>query len=161
MSLPQPRRLLPATAVALAAVLVAVVADSGRAQAPGATYTITYGKTAGMLDDLRPKGIERGRVSLGDQFFAASRITRQDGVSGSMLVTYTAGDLKPVAAGRSRGLISGVYRFPDGDLFVSAGATFDDGDTDRGAITGGTGAYQGARGTVESGKAQDVIRLEP
>ena len=68
---------------------------------------------------------------------------------------------KRVALGRSRGLMSGAYRFPDGALFVMADITFDDADKDTGAIVGGTGAYAGARGTVESDKTHDVIHLEP
>ena len=35
-----------------------------------------------------------------------------------------------------------MYRFADGALFIEAEATFDDSDTDRGAIVGGTGAVR-------------------
>ena len=61
----------------------------------------------------------------------------------------------------SRGQLSGVYRFADGAIFVEAEGTFDDTDVDRGAIVGGTGAYAGARGTLDSDKTHDVLHLLP
>jgi hypothetical protein len=157
-----PRRLAAATAAALATAGLgaALIADSGRAQDPGRTLTITYGKTAGAASDVAPKGIGRGRGSLGDQFFVGGPIRRQDGVRGYLQATFTVGERR-VALARSKGLLTGVYRFPDGDIFLQARITFDDVDTDRGAIVGGTGAYAGARGTIESDKTHDVLHLLP
>jgi hypothetical protein len=147
-------------ALALTGLGVALVADPGRAQDPSHTITVTYGKDVGAVSDVAPKGLGRGVGSLGDQFFVNTAVRRDDGTRGRLQVTYVVGQ-KRVALGRSRGLMSGAYRFPDGALFVMADITFDDADKDTGAIVGGTGAYAGARGTVESDKTHDVIHLEP
>ena len=156
------RRSVAAAAAALAVVGTgtALVVDSGRAQDAGTTYTITYGKSDGALNDLAPKGIGRGRASVGDQFFITNAIRRNDGVRGRLQATYIVGQ-KKVRLVNSRGHLSGVYRFPDGAIFVEAEGTFDDTDVDRGAIVGGTGAYAGARGTLDSDKTHDVLHLLP
>jgi hypothetical protein len=49
----------------------------------------------------------------------------------------------------------------DGDIYFQASATFDDTDEDHGAVVGGTGAYAGARGTIDSTASQDVVHLLP
>jgi hypothetical protein len=147
-------------ALAVAGIGAALVADSGRAQDAGRTFTITYGKTAGAMHDIAPKGVGRGRASLGDQFFVSAAVRRQDGARGRLQATYTVSERK-VRLVRSTGQITGMYRFADGDIFVEADSSFDDVDTDRGAIVGGTGAYAGARGTIESDKTHDVLHLLP
>ena len=147
-------------ALAVAGAGTALVADSGRAQDAGTTYTITYGTTDGAVNDIAPKGIGRGRASVGDQFFITNSIRRNDGVRGRLQATYIVGQ-KKVRFVNSRGHLSGVYRFPDGAIFVEAEGTFDDTDVDRGAIVGGTGAYFGARGTLDSDKTKDVLHLAP
>lgn len=149
-----------AAALAIAGAGAALVADSGRAQDTGKTYTITYGKTDGAANDVAPKGIGRGRASVGDQFFITNAIRRNDGVRGRLQASYVVGQ-KKVRLVDSRGQLSGVYRFADGAIFVEAEGTFDDSDTDRGAIVGGTGAYAGARGTLDSDKTHDVLHLAP
>ena len=161
MSFASRRSVAVATAaLAVAGAGAALVADSGRAQDPGKTYTITYGTTDGAVNDIAPKGIGRGRASVGDQFFITNSIRRNDGVRGRLQATYIVGQ-KKVRLVNSRGHLSGVYRFPDGAIFVEAEGTFDDTDVDRGVIVGGTGAYVGARGTLDSDKAKDVLHLAP
>jgi hypothetical protein len=147
-------------ALAVAGAGAALVADSGRAQDPGKTYTITYGKSDGAVNDIAPKGIGRGQASVGDQFFITNAIRRNDGVRGRFQATYVVGQKKARLV-NSRGQLSGVYRFPDGAIFVEAEGTFDDTDIDRGAIVGGTGAYAHARGTLDSDKTHDVLHLVP
>ena len=151
-----------AAALAVAGTGAALVTDSGRAQEAGVstTYTITYGTTDGAVDDIAPKGIGRGRASVGDSFFITNSIRRNDGVRGRLQASYVVGQ-KKVKLVKSRGHLSGVYRFPDGAIFVEAEGTFDDTDVDRGAIVGGTGAYAGARGTLDSDKTHDVLHLLP
>src|SRR5829696_2510314 len=144
-----------AAALATAALAAGLIADSGRAQDPGRTYTITYGKSYGSADEIAPKGIGRGKASVGDQFYNAGTIRRNDGARGEQQLSFVVGE-KKVRLDRATGHISGFYRFADGSIFVEADATFDDSDTDRGAVVGGTGAYANARGTVESDKTHDV-----
>ena len=161
MSFASRRSVAAATAaLAVAGAGAALLTDSGRAQDTGTTYTITYGKSDGALNDLAPKGIGRGRASVGDQFFITNAIRRNDGVRGRLQANYIVGQ-KQVRLVNSRGHLSGVYRFPDGAIFVEAEGTYDDTDVDRGAIVGGTGAYVGARGTLDSDKTKDVLHLLP
>jgi hypothetical protein len=157
------RRLAAVAAVgACAAVGVVLVADAGGAQQPGATYTITYdtARVANMLD-VAPKGLPRGRVSLGDQVVLSGRIRRDGAVSGTIELVWTVGNARPVRIERASGMLSGVYHLADGDMYVQASGTFDDADEDHGAVVGGTGAYAGARGTLDSTKSQDVVHLLP
>ena len=149
-----------AAALATTGLAAGLIADSGRAQDPGRTYTITYGKTYGSANDLAPKGLGRGKASVGDQLHNAGTIRRNDGVRGRLQFTYIVGQ-KHARLVRTSGTFSGVYRFADGAIFIEAEGTFDDSDTDRGAIVGGTGAYANARGTVESDKTHDVLHLLP
>jgi hypothetical protein len=149
-----------AATLAVAGAGAALVADSGRAQDTGRTYTITYGKTDGAANDVAPKGIGRGRASLGDQLYVTSAIRRNDGARGRLQASYVVGQ-KKVRLVDSRGQLSAAYRFADGAIFVEAEGTFDDSDVDRGAIVGGTGAYAGVRGTVESFKTHDVLHILP
>ena len=147
-------------ALAAGGLAAGLAASPGRAQNPSNTITVTYvnGKESSL--DVAPKGLRRGRASLGDQYFLSVAIRRDDGVRGHLQATYTVAQ-KKVPLVRSRGQLSGVYRFADGAIFVAAEGTFDDSDVDRGAIVGGTGAYAGARGTLDSDKSHDVLHLEP
>jgi hypothetical protein len=148
--------------VLCAAAAAALVADaSGRAQEPGRTITITSGAARLSMLDVAPKGITGGRASLGDQVFVSASIRSDGGASGTFTGVFTVGNARPVRIDRTSGLLSGVYRLPDGDIFVQASATFDDGDEDHGAVVGGTGAYAGARGTVDSSGSRDLVHLLP
>jgi hypothetical protein len=152
------RRLAAASlVVACAAVLVAVA--PGNAQPPGKTITITTGPERFAMLDVAPKGLARGRVSLGDQVFVSAPARTDGGARGSLTGVFTVGNPHSVRIARARGLLSGVYHLADGDIHIQAAATFDDSDEDHGAVVGGTGAYAGARGTVDSNAHGDVIRL--
>jgi hypothetical protein len=152
------RRLAAAALVSAGAVAVVAVAP-GNAQPSGTTITITTGAERLSMLDVAPKGVARGRVSLGDHVFVSAPIRPDGGTRGRFTGVFTVGNPHTVRIDRGRGLLSGVYRLADGDIYIQATATFDDGDEDHGAVVGGTGAYAGARGTVDSSKTHDVIRL--
>jgi hypothetical protein len=155
------RPVAAAAAVACAAAGAALVAAPGRAQDAGRTYTITYGTTHETMLDVAPKGLGRGRASLGDQVFVSAAIRRDGGVSGRLEAAFTVGNARSIRIDRAGGMFTGVYRLADGDIYVQGSATFEDRDEDHGAVVGGTGAYAGARGTIDSGKSQDVVHLLP
>jgi len=117
------------------------------------------GPGAGRHDDAAPKGFRRGRFSLGDQLFLAGRVVRDGTVKGTSELVATVSDRRPVAADRAHGFLSGTYHLADGDLYFQGTGLFDEAGTGRGAIVGGTGAYAGARGTIESTEERDVIHL--
>ena len=147
-----PRLMAVALAVLVATVAIAVEATSGRAQVAGATYVITpVGKESLAFSDVKPKGFRHNRFSLGDQLFLTTKIKR-DG---------TVADPHPLKGDRAHGVVSAVYHLADGDLYTVGTVLFDDSGTGRGAIVGGTGAYAGARGTVDPGHDHDVIHLLP
>lgn len=149
-----------AAALATAGLAVGVLVDSGRAQSAGRTITITEGKTVGAAADVEPKGLGRGRGSLGDELTISGPVSRDDGARGRLQGTFTIGQ-KQTSLVRSSGHLSAVFHFADGDLYVVGYITFDDSDIDHGAIVGGTGVYAGARGTVDSAAAKDTVHLLP
>jgi hypothetical protein len=67
---------------------------------------------------------------------------------------------RTVAAKRAIGLMRGIYRFGDGDIYVDGLVSFA-APSATGVIVGGTGAYRGVRGTFTSTEAKDVLHLLP
>jgi hypothetical protein len=143
-------RPLLAAASCCAIAVAALAADSGQAQNAGKTLTITWRAGNDAALDVAPKGVERGRVGLGDQFFVGGAIRRSDGATGTLAATFTVGNAHTVPIAKSVGTFVGAYHFADGDILFQAFGTFDDVDIDHGAIIGGTGAYAGAQGTFDS-----------
>jgi hypothetical protein len=54
-----------------------------------------------------------------------------------------------------------VLALADGNLFAQAATTRDGGDRVAAAVTGGTGAYAGARGTATSERGTTTVALLP
>jgi hypothetical protein len=141
---------------------IAIAATTGRAQVAGATYVITpVGKESLAFSDVAPKGFRHNRFSLGDQLFLTTKVKRDGIVAGTAEATITVTDAHPLKGDRAHGFVSSVYHLADGDLYTMGTVLFDDSGTGRGAVVGGTGAYTGARGTVEPGHDRDVVHLLP
>ncbi len=146
----------------VAAAGIAVAASTGGAQVAGATYVITpVGKESLAFSDAKPKGFRHNRFSLGDQLFLSTKVKRDGKVAGTAQATITVSDPRPLSGDRAHGVVSGVYHLADGDLYTVGTILFDDSGTGRGAVVGGTGAYAGARGTVDPGHDRDVVHLFP
>jgi hypothetical protein len=155
---------LAAVALALLAAVAGfgVLATSGRAQATGTTYVIKpVGKEGIAFSDVKPKGFRHNRFSLGDQLFLTTRVKRDGTVAGTAEATITVSDPRPLKGDRAHGVVSSVYHLADGDIYTVGTILFDDSGTGEGAVVGGTGAYAGARGTVEPGHDRDVVHLLP
>jgi hypothetical protein len=157
-----PRRLVAVAVVGVCALAgAALVADSGRAQEPGKTYTITTLKTRGSLWIAGGgKPMRVGRLSGGNRLLETNDIRRDDGVKGVFVGTVMVASPRTVAAKRAVGMMRAVYRFGDGDIYVDGFVTFAR-PSASGVIVGGTRAYRGARGTVTSTEAKDVLHLLP
>ena len=140
-----------------AAVLLLAVPSSARDT--GKTYTITTVKTRGSAwISAAPKGMKEGRLSPGDRLVETNDILRDGHVKGLFIGTAMVVSPHPVAAQRAIGMIRGIYRFADGDLYVDGVVSF--GTTaGSGVIVGGTGAYEGARGTLRSAGSKETLRL--
>jgi hypothetical protein len=157
-----PRRLVAVAAVGVcAAAGAALVADAGRAQESGRTYTITTLKTRGSVWIAGGgKAMRVGRLNPGNRLLETNDVRRDDGVKGVFIGTVMVASPRTVAAKRAVGLMRSVYRFGDGDIYVDGFVTFAR-PSGTGVIVGGTGAYRGVRGTAASTDAKDVLRLLP
>jgi hypothetical protein len=163
-----PKVVAAAVVLLAAAGGVVVVASPGqaesasKAQAAGATYVITpVGRESLAFSDVKPEGFRRNRFSLGDQLFLTTRIRRDGTVTGTAEATITVSDPHPLKGDRAHGVVSAVYHFTDGDIYSVGTVLFDDSGTGEGAVIGGTGAYAGARGTIDPGHDRDVVHLLP
>jgi hypothetical protein len=144
--------------LAVAAVAVfAVVATSG-AQAPGPQTLVFKENSKGskftFVDAARPfaKNPNRPTPSQGDYFVFYSPLNDATGKRvGELDVKCTV-----MKKGKSRtgqgevDLCDGVVGLGNGEIFLSARVVNEDSGNVRGAITGGTGAYANARGTLTS-----------
>ena len=164
------KRLAIVLATAGAAIgILAILSASGSAQAPGATTLQLFererGSSFGFVDNPpKIKNRRNARVSVGDVFafsspvFDQSRATRLGTVSVQCTVT------KPGTEARSESICVGAFQLKDGTIALTAPLKGDP-RTVTVAITGGTGAYAGARGTLQTtnvrGGAEDIITLLP
>lgn len=157
-----PRRLVAVAAVGVCAVAgAALVADAGRAQQSGRTYTITTLKTRGSVWIAGGgKAMRVGRLNPGNRLLETNDVRRDDGVKGLFVGTVMVASPRTVAAKRAVGMMRAVYRFGDGDIYVDGFVTFAR-PSATGVIVGGTRAYRGARGTFASTEAKDVLQLLP
>jgi hypothetical protein len=165
MSFPLHPRRPVAVAVAVVAVCAvasgALVAAPGHAQQAGRSYTIATLKTRGSVWIAGGgKAMRVGRLNPGNRLLETSDVRRDDGVQGVFVGTVMVASPRTVAAKRAVGMMRGVYRFGDGDIYVDGFVTFA-GPSATGVIVGGTGAYQGARGSFDSTEAKDVLHLLP
>jgi hypothetical protein len=106
-------------------------------------------------------GFRKNRFSLGDRLYLSTQVKRDGAVVGTSSATITVTDRAPVNGDRAHGDVVAVYHFPDGDIYSMGTVVFNAAGTGEGAVVGGTGAYAGARGTVEPGHERDIIHLLP
>jgi hypothetical protein len=164
------RRLAVRLAVPLAAAgaTAAILAAGSGAQAPAArtiTLVTKEQESTGAFVDAAPRARNprRPNASAGDAFvltetvYDAAGTTRVGTLSASC--TFARATRNPE---RATTLCHGVYRLRDGDI-VAAGLL--SGSTSRIAITGGTGAYAGARGVLTTTETRtgstETIELQP
>jgi hypothetical protein len=158
-------RRIPIISAAVVAALATggILAVSGGAQAPtGQTIQFSEKTITEKFVDAPPRA--RGEnAGGGDMFLFSNQLRSAANKRVGTLdakCTFTRG-------GRSaRGLCEGVFALPDGDLYASARLSTANNTT--GAITGGTRAYVGARGTFttvdppnERSDPQTTITLLP
>lgn len=141
--------------VVTALVLVPAEAEG----ASGRMYTVTTTKQQGSVWIAGGgKAMRPGRLSAGNRLFETNAVRRNDGMKGVFIASVTIASPGTVAANSAVGLVSGLYRFADGDVYVDGVVSFA-GPSGSGVITGGTGAYAGMRGTFTSTEAKDILHL--
>ena len=155
--------------------LFALWAQAGSAQAPAATTLSLYepanGGTFKILDNapsspVKNPGSKRYRFSVGDQVIFSNPVLDHKG--GTRVATlYVEGTVVKGKTFASATVLSRVVLvFTNGDQLNAQGIFSFSGADVRIAIVGGTGAYQGARGTVVShsnadDSSQDTLTLLP
>lgn len=161
------QRLAILAIAAVAATLVAaVLTTSGGAQVPGErTITVIEGSggTFGFVDNP-PKARNRRnpRTSPGDAFAFSTPLfnesNRRIGAVHAQCIVTRGGTQR-----RTASQCTGTFVLPDGTLAASALVA---GDDDVIAVVGGTGAYEGARGSITDrdlprNRTEDTIHLLP
>jgi hypothetical protein len=154
-----------ATAAAAATVVAGILTTSGGAQEPGERTFKVIEERGGTfkLIDRAPKARNPGnpRLSVGDAFVYSSPLfneakQRIGNIHVSCAVTRGG------TFGRARGQCNGTYDLRDGTLAISAVMR----GVPRIAVVGGTGAYEGARGSITfrelpRDRTEDTIHLLP
>jgi hypothetical protein len=161
------RLLIVATAAVAATATIALISAPSGAQVPGErTFTLIEKNSEGtfsIVDNPPRSGRHSPRVSGGDEFVIAQPVRDPSGNRvGSLKVHCTF-----VRGGRNNNaptLCEGAYNLADGQISLQ---TVISGSSKviQIAITGGTEAYEGARGSVTSTsghkKSTDVVHLLP
>jgi hypothetical protein len=155
--------ILPACAATASA--FALISASGSAQTPGTTLQLfesEKGSHFGFVDN--PPKSKNGKASVGDTFafnspvFDQARTTRLGVLSVRCTVT------SPGKESKSEAECTGVVRLNEG-MITLATTIKGDPKTVTAAVTGGTGKYVGARGSLTSttvkGGSEDTITFAP
>jgi hypothetical protein len=143
----------------VAVVATATVAPAAAAAGSGTTYTVKTVKMQGSVWIAGGgKAMSPGHLSAGNRLFETDAVRRDDGPKGVFVGTVLVASPGTVAAGRAVGLMRGVYRFGDGDLYVDGVLSFAS-SAGTGVVVGGTGTYAGARGTFTATEAKVVLHV--
>jgi hypothetical protein len=159
--------------IAATAVIAVAASTGGNAQTAGSrTVTFFEDGSSGTFAfiDNRPHSpaanpdSPKARFSLGDQAVFSERLLDRAGgkAVGRVFATQTvvAGSRFP----RVTNLIHAVFRLQDGQIVIDAAVDARHPEKVRAAVTGGTGAYEGARGTFttspgKTGNTDQIVLL--
>jgi hypothetical protein len=152
--------LLAASLTVLAAVVGTITLAPAGAAGGVRTYTVkTTAQQGSVWIAGGGKAMRPGRLSAGNRLFEANAVRRDDGMNGVFIATVMVASPGTDAAKSAIGLMRGVYRFADGDVYVDGFVSFAR-PSASGVIVGGTGAYVGTQGTFTSTEAKDVLHLQ-
>jgi hypothetical protein len=153
-------------ALVTALLTVGIVTATTGAQSATGGRTLTFkefGKAeVDGYDDVAPKTLNKDRLSPADRFTSAIQLRTLSGKpAGSVDLVCTA--TRPQHFPKVAVPCVGVAKVSDGTL-AFAGIVNIDKNKQTLAVTGGTGAYEGARGTITSvgqGNNTDTVKLLP
>ncbi len=166
-------RRLPLLATAVLAAIMALPAATATGQNPdGRTITLFEREDAGTFAfvDNAPKSRARGEepdVSSGDEFVLTIPLFHRSKDRAGTLHGHCVATRARKSFARSTFLCRAVIKLGTGNLAIEGVFTGSEGPEESPfAITGGTGAYDGARGSFTSrdlrgGRTEDKIRLLP
>ncbi len=138
---------LTSAATCAAAAVAAALAGSlsAASQQPGReTFSLCTQEQSGFdrMIDVGRKGFSPGDYSVGVKpLFDAATGARK----GRLVSTFTF--VQPIGKNGGRGYVEGTHELADGKITFYGSFSFSDDDVAF-AVTGGTGAYSGVRGTV-------------
>jgi hypothetical protein len=140
-------RLIAAAATAAAAATPLVLAAGGHAQAPtGRTLTLQVSDTKISTVDVPPLIHSRKSPETpGDEVIGVSKVS---GTASGRLYLHCTVVVKGASVERATYSCAGTYVLADGTIDAAGVVRLDKPAT--AAITGGTGAYAGARGTLST-----------
>lgn len=147
------RRLCPAAAVIPACCTLGVLASSARAIGDPTVLTfkeLDNGATVHFVDNPPTATLKHGGVffSPGDELITTNPLAMEGRIVGKTRVICTATTAANTRKPSSGAFIcNGIAKLPGGSLILVGEAG--EGVTE-GAVTGGTGIYAGARGTIVS-----------
>ena len=154
---------LPAVAAAVVAATVAVGGASAAQDPAGTTLTFQESDKGARFSiaDVPPKSRGKGEpvLSIGDNFTFSNPLLRNGQRAGTSYNHCVVTQPGPIS--RHGALCAAVLALPDGNLFGQAVTTRDGGERVVAAVTGGTGAYAGARGTATSERGTTTVELLP
>jgi|tagenome__1003787_1003787.scaffolds.fasta_scaffold20968181_4 hypothetical protein len=135
---------VPAAAAAAGAIIL--LPGAGNAQTGGGQTIklVESGNGSFKFIDTPPKVTKKHGPSAGDGFMFANKLTDASGKAAGTLIARCNVSTKP-----STLLCDGVFKLANGTITGTA-LTNESSLTSTIAITGGTGAYEGARGSVTS-----------
>ena len=137
---------LAAPAVVAGVAAVVLLPGSGNAQGTGErTFKLVEaGNGPFKFIDLPPKVSKGHGPGAGDGFIFANKLTDEAGKAAGTVIARC--EATPV---QGTLYCDGVFKLTDGTI-TGTGLTTENSRTTRIAITGGTGAYEGARGSITS-----------
>jgi hypothetical protein len=142
-----------AAPLAAVGLIAAIAVPGGSAQTPTGTTLNVVEKNGGTttIVDNSPHS-KGGRPAAGDQIVFSSPLYDASGAKRQGSLTAVCTIWRTTKGGEPPMICEGVYALPGGDLIVSGRLTP---GVQHLAITGGTGAYAGAQGTVDSTPTND------
>jgi hypothetical protein len=149
---------LPLAAIAAGAAVALPIA-AGNAQSQPRTITVTNGKGKMVFDDLPPIGIKHGKLSLGDRIVQTQQVLIDGKVAGWVSFDGTIVNRTSTTFAHFKAVERIVGHLSDGELFAVGYVDAANG-VDRSTISGGTGAYAGAHGTIVGTRNGAVITLD-
>ena len=152
---------LPLAALAALAATGAVgpPITAGHAQSGPRTITVTNGKEKTVFDDLPPRGMKRGKLSLGDRIVQTQQVLIDGKPAGTVSFEGTIVNPKPTTFSHFTATERIVGHLSDGEIFAVGYVDAASGG-DRSTIIGGTRAYAGAHGTIVGTDNGAVITLD-
>lgn len=138
-------------ALAAAVTAAALVASANGQSSPTVLHLVDHEKHF-ALTDVKPKGAQR-KGSQGDTLYLGGRTTGDDRGTSNLICSVTKPGRKSTFECR------GTLALRKGTITFE-GVTYSNVDGDTFAVTGGTGAYDGAAGTMVSGSGKgDATKL--